>query len=789
MNCNRTTLAPVIALTLLAASTAFAGITKEPARVQSGNLTSSSSDAPRAIAADYLTQASADFGLTAADLADTVVRNEYRSPHNGVTHVYIRQQVNGIEVVNADSNVNIDRDGRVFFAGTRFVAQAAAKANANNPSIEPLEALLSAAKHLELRPMGLELLQNLGGPTAEAIFSPGGLSLEEIPVKLMYLPTDTGQVRLVWEAVLRLPNGLHWYNMFIDAVTGDVLEKFDWIANEGGGGPDPTYDVIPLPAESPLDLPHQTVMDPADATASPFGWHDTNGAGGAEFTDTRGNNVFAQTDLDANNNPAGEIQPDGGAGLDFNFAWDELLGPYGGTNQEASVVNLFYFNNILHDVLYQYGFDEPSGNFQEHNYGNGGVAGDPVQADALDGSGTNNANFGTPPDGFDPRMQMFRWTSPFGQIVTVNSPAKIAGDYVANPSNNGGTANGLTGDVALVIDGTAPTDDACETVSNDLTGKIALIRWSGGLCNSSVFVANAAAAGAVAAIIIDNTDVPLTNFGGSPSIPSVAVGLSDGELFVGAAGTVNSTIDDNPDAFDRDSDFDNGIIAHEYGHGVSNRLTGGPANVNCLNHAEQAGEGWSDWWTLSLFPLPSDTRTTIRGVGNYSTFREVDGGGIRNFPYSTDLGVNPQTYADIGTTNVPHGVGEIWAAMLWEVYWNLVDRYGFDEDLYTGTGGNNTAIQLVIDGMKLQPCAPTFVQARDAILAADAANNGNANECEIWNGFAKRGLGFSALAGGTGVGDETEAFDLPPGVPSVCTAIFVDGFESGDTSAWDTTVP
>jgi extracellular elastinolytic metalloproteinase len=584
--------------------------------------------------------------------------------------------------------------------------------------------------------------------------------------------------------VLRLPDGHHWYDLFVDASTGAVLDKFDWITEEAIGPPAGSYDVIPFPAESPLDLPQTTVVGPADPTASPFGWHDTNGAAGAEFTVTKGNNVFAQTDLDANNNPAGEIQPDGGAGLVFDWFFDEVLGPYNGENKEASVVNLFHWNNIVHDILYQYGFNEPAGNFQENNYGNGGVGGDPVQADALDGSGTDNANFATPPDGSDPRMQMYRWVSPFAQIVTVNSPGGIAGDYVANPSNNGGTANGLTADLALVVDGTPPTDDACETVTNNLTGKIALIRWSEGLCNSSVFVANAAAAGAVAAIIIDITDVPYTNFGGSAAIPSVAVGQSDGNLFV-ANLPVNATIDDNPSAYDRDSDFDSGVIAHEYGHGVSNRLTGGPSNVNCLGHPEQAGEGWSDWQALTLFADPADTSTTIRGLGNYVTFRPADGDGIRNFPYTTDLGVNPQTYIDIGTTNIPHGVGEIWAAMLWEVYWNLVDRYGFDSDIYFGTGGNNLAMQLVIDGMKLQPCSPTFVQARNAILAADDNANGSANECEIWHGFAKRGLGFSAIAGGTGVGDEIEAFDLPPGVPAVCNALFTDSFESGDLSAWD----
>ena len=35
---------------------------------------------------------------------------------------------------------------------------------------------------------------------------------------------------------------------------------------------------------------------------------------------------------------------------------------------------------------------------------------------------------------------------------------------------------------------------------------------------------------------------------------------------------------------DRDSDLDSGVIIHEYGHGFSNRLTGG--NVGCLDNPE-----------------------------------------------------------------------------------------------------------------------------------------------------------------------------------------------------------
>ena len=101
--------------------------------------------------------------------------------------------------------------------------------------------------------------------------------------------------------------------------------------------------------------------------------------------------------------------------------------------------------------------------------------------------------------------------------------------------------------------------------------------------------------------------------------------------------------------------------------------------------------------------------------------------------------------------------------MLWEVYWNLVAKYGYNADVYGDwfTGGNNLAIQLVIDGMKFQPCSPGFVDGRDAILAADLALTGGANQCEIWRGFAKRGLGVSARKAVELRTDGVQAFDLP----------------------------
>jgi hypothetical protein len=259
------------------------------------------------------------------------------------------------------------------------------------------------------------------------------------------------------------------------------------------------------------------------------------------------------------------------------------------------------------------------------------------------------------------------------------------------------------------------------------------------------------------------------------------VGQSDGNLFVSeilAGGTVNITIDTIPEAVDRDSDFDAGIIAHEYGHGVSNRLTGGRTTASCLGNAEQMGEGWSDWLGMTLTTSPTDTASTVRGVGTYSIFQSEDGKGIRPTPYTTDMSVNPSTYASVADPLItqPHGIGYVWNTMLWEMYWNLVHKHGYNDNVYEpwNTGGNNLAFRLVLDGMKGQPCRPGFVDGRDAILAADVALTGGANQCEIWRGFVKRGLGVNALQGSSNNrSDGVENFEFP----AQCMATQFGGFQ------------
>ncbi len=579
---------------------------------------------PLDIALSHIRQNSTALGLSSDDLADVVVKDRYVSPHTQVTHIYLRQRLQGIEVFNGDINVNISRDGQVISMGNRFVPNLQAAVKGQKATLSAVEAVTAAASDLKLvvsRPLVQQ--RSLGGPDQAAVLSNGGISQDDIPVRLMYQPLENGQVRLAWAMVLRLQNNLNWLNLRVDASTGQTLAQTDWVANE-------TYTVYPLPLENPNDGTQSQVTNPADPTASPFGWHDINGAAGAEYPTTQGNNVHAYADADANNLPDSGSEPNGGAGLDFNFAVNLAAQP--ASYRDAAVTNLFYWNNIIHDVFYQKGFNEAAGNFQQNNYGKGGQGNDYVLAEAQDGAGMNNANFATPPDGFNPRMQMFLW----------------------------------------------------------------------------------------------NYTTPL-----------------------------------------RDGDLDNGIIIHEYGHGISTRLTGGPGNASCLDNDEQMGEGWSDFFTLVLNASTADTATTARSVGTYALGQPPTGSGIRPAPYTTDMSLNGYTYSNISTLPVPHGVGFVWASMLWEVYWNLVNAHGFSANLYaphsSNSSGNNLALQLVVDGLKLQPCNPGFVDGRDAILAADLVLTSGDNRCAIWEGFAKRGLGYRASQGSSGSNtDGTENFDLPP---------------------------
>jgi extracellular elastinolytic metalloproteinase len=745
---------------------------------------------------DFLDKNHKGQGLIKSDINNWTITSHHTSKQSGATYVYIRQSHQGIGISNGLANFAL-KDNKVFSMGNRLIDHISKKVEYTSPSINPLQAIQAAAKELKIEaPKGLKVLEAIS--TKQFIYNKGNISLENIPVELMYFATQGGDIKLVWDLSIYMLDADHWWSIRIDAQTGKMINKNDWVTHcqfdhspfsrcnhkstqktnnpitilpalYKTMAPD-QYTVFALPLESPAHGSRTVVSNPANSTASSFGWHDTNGATGAEYTITRGNNVHAYEDTSNNNSPG--FSPDGGASLEFNFPLIPYAHP--STYIPGAITNLFYMNNMLHDIWYQYGFDEASGNFQQNNYGNGGNSGDYVRAETQDGSGTNNANFATPSDGNRPRMQMYIW--PFGgslgSFLTVNTPLNIAASYTATSGSFGPAlpAIPLTGDIVLLEDLVAPTADGCESIVNaaQLSGKIVLINQ--GLCGLDYKVQAAQNAGAIAVIIANTIGflIPMPGTTGNITIPSIMISQADANVIKSELllGTVNGSID-NAGLSDKDSDLDNGIIAHEYGHGISNRLVGGASNSGCLHNAEQMGEGWSDWFGLMITMEPGDLGTDIRGIGTYVKGQPNTGPGIRPAPYSTDFAVNNFTYGSSNNVAIsqPHGVGFIFATALWDLNWALIDFYGgtFDPDMYNGTGGNNIAMQLIIEGLKLQPCSPGMIDGRDAILQADQLLYGGVHECLIWEVFRKRGFGYSASQGSSASrSDQIEAFDMSP---------------------------
>ena len=582
------------------------------------------------VLATQLRTLAADAQLSPTEVADYRITHQHTNAVTGITHFYLQQVHNGLPVHGATAGLHLSAQGQPVAGDVQF------RSNLSE-LIQPGVVALTAADALRAAfvPLGIAV----AGEVSEAsragyrwlmhpvLHQPARAQLLYFPVGKTYVPT--------YELLLDPRAQPELMAVYVDARSGEVVHRQSLKLSCDHASPRPLvsenhekaavpaaapflvpqYRVYEFPVESPTWGNRSMVANPAtlNPTASPNGWHQINGT---DYTDTRGNNVDAYLDTDSTNTVSSPAdRADGGAALLFDFAHNPGTDPT--LYQDAAVTNVFYVSNVVHDVLYNYGFTPAAGNFEAADT-------DDVRAEVQDASGRCNANFATPPDGMRPRMQMYT-------------------------------------------------------------------------CNSN------------------------------------------------------------------DGAFDNGVILHEYGHGVSNRLTGGPANASCLFNAEQMGEGWSDYLAIIHTMLPTHTAATPRPIGNWLFNRPASHKGIRPTAYSRDMGINGTTYADIANLSRPHGVGYAWCTMLWDLTWDLIDLYGFDPDTYNGTGGNNKALRLVMAGMQLQPCSPGFVDGRDAILAADAALFGGIHQQLIWSAFARRGLGYSAAQGSSqSKSDQLEAYDLPP---------------------------
>ena len=558
-----------------------------------------------------------------------------------------------------------------------------------------------------------------------------------------------------------------YFGYVVSAKTGEVLFKknltshaadFNYrIYADADGTPwdSPHGNVMPAPAGSDsdafltaeyLDAPLVTLSHGPISTMDPWLADDAS--------ITSGNNVNAYVDAIA---PQGFTNGDYMAEITsantFDYKYNDSEAEYSVNNRKAAIVNLFFINNYLHDDYYAHGFDEASGNAQALNYDRGGEEGDALNVEVQDNSGFNNANMSTPADGSSPRMQMYLWETTqavngvdFG--VTATSHADLGLFANVGFAMFGPEVFSVTGDLVRYEDATDPVNDGCEAAVNaaDLAGNIAII--DRGACAFTQKVANPQAAGAIAVIIANNKDadatITMSGEDESITIPSMMVSENEGAAIyavLDADETVSVDMFKNDlSRVFKDSSWDNAIVAHEWGHYISNRLVGNGSGLSS-QQASSMGEGFGDIHALMLTSEVDDNLVLGNESynGGYGAITYVSSfvEGIRPYPYSTDTDINPSTFADIGLyPDLVHAPGSIWANMLWESFISMAndERHTFHEakSLFKG---------YLVAGYKMMPMAPTFTEGRDAILAAAYANDEEDYKLML-AAFAKRGMGL-----------------------------------------------
>jgi hypothetical protein len=247
--------------------------------------------------------------------------------------------------------------------------------------------------------------------------------------------------------------------------------------------------------------------------------------------------------------------------------------------------------------------------------------------------------------------------------------------------------------------------------------------------------------------------------------------------------------------FKSDTDFDphldvNGgddalVLWHEYTHGLTSRLITTADGVAAVTDGQAAalGEGWSDWYALDfadreglMVDDPDVDGDMYEGAhvdlpsaqfpgGHVSRSQGIDcavGVGspdpLTNCPGSGTAGAGGYTLGDffkVAPLLDVHADGEIWGETLWDVRRALIEHTRSDD------AGARLAEELITEGLRLSPPNPTFLEGRDAILAADRALQLGLQDT-LWQVFARRGMGF--YAGTTSVSDRepVEDFNVPP---------------------------
>ncbi|MDC0708641.1 myxosortase-dependent M36 family metallopeptidase [Stigmatella sp. ncwal1] len=776
---------------------------------------------PEQAARAHLARLSALYGL-APETAATVPATVGEPPEGrGAVLVTFRQELEGIELFRESLKVLMNEHHELIALSGHLSAHVAPGSRAGRLRFtwSAQEAIAAAYADLHgVRPESSSLVRQgpaQGGDTFH-VFTPAASARS--PARLL-TPVRARRVffslpdRLIPAWYVELHTQVQeaeadYYSYVIAADDGRLLFRHNLTASDTFSfrvWADPFSPFLPHDGpQGHVGTPHPTgipdgyqapVVPPEAVTLSnsPFSRNDPWLPVGA--SETVGNNVDAYVDISGSDGRDGsDFRASLSGPSTFDRVYDVTLEPGASAQQRmAAVTQLFYVTNFLHDWYYDAGFTEATGNAQQDNYGRGGLGNDVLLAEAQEFSGLSTSSMSTPADGARPKMQMYVFAPNPRQSVTVISPPEIAGKKGSRWAAFGPKVFDVEGELVLAKDGMGSPTDGCQVQQGTPAGKILLI--DRGTCSDPVKVKNAQNAGALGVIIAHNLGGPppdLTGTDASITTPVLSIDRVDGNALKAQLlnGPVTVRLLREP-AVHRDGALDNSLVAHEWGHYMSNRLI---ANANGLtnNQGRAMGEGWADFHALLMMARAEDAQLpgNVGFTGAYAVGGHVSGGGendgyyfgLRRYPYSSSFNLNPLTFRYIangvalpitapsnprlsGLSNAAiHNSGEVWASMLWECYTSLLRdsaRLSFEE-------AQRRMKRYLVLSYQLTPVAPTFLEARDALLAAVLAESWE--DFRLFHtAFARRGAGLRAVA---------------PPRDSLNHAGVVESFASGKDVGW-----
>lgn len=255
----------------------------------------------------------------------------------------------------------------------------------------------------------------------------------------------------------------------------------------------------------------------------------------------------------------------------------------------------------------------------------------------------------------------------------------------------------------------------------------------------------------------------------------------------------------------RDLGMDFTVLSHEWGHTLIGRLTGGLMDPTAgMSNVQGLAlhEGIADFVGLLVnFNAGDDPRATYT-VGAYGNLDYIERRptlppveapadmyfGIRRYPNSLDFAKNPLTLrhlAEAPPTNLPyynwkgrgpllgesHTAGEVFGQALYQCFGSIVDEYPARDFEYVRL----RMAQYLVAGLAMFPDHPSFLEARNAFLAAIRHGGSLRDYRACRAGFAARGMGVGALGP-----DGEYTSDIPYQETEYNAADIVESYVAGD---------